>query len=450
MVSNEFIRHQEVLNSPAISEFEKEKFISIIRGNESEAELKRSIAFLSSILNKVYKSQTIIIMDEYDTPIQSGFYNDYYAEIVRFMRSFLSTALKANNDYLYGFLTGIIRISKESIFSDLNNVVVYDVLNNYFSSYFGFTEEEVENMCKYYGFEKKLKEVKEWFDGYVFGKTKIYNPWSVSYYLHDCLGGMEYPKPYWADTASNETLGKIVLSNADDRISLLKGLMLNNSIESSINTNITYPMIDKDESSLFSFLLMTGYLTAEKDNDSFSFYKLRIPNKEIKSVFTSQILSRVMHMDNEHISRLGIALEKADVDRIKKIVGQILMDSASYYDFTREESYQTFLLGLLVLCNPKYKLLSNRESGLGRFDFILEPKEKRLPAIVIEIKHCKDIRKELGSFSKAAIKQINNKKYGNEFLTNGIIKYGIAFRGKEVSIEEDYSSPKKEEELSLQ
>lgn len=126
------------------------------------------------------------------------------------------------------------------------------------------------------------------------------------------------------------------------------------------------------------------------------------------------------------------------------------MDSASYYDFTREESYQTFLLGLLVLCNPKYKLLSNRESGLGRFDFILEPKEKRLPAIVIEIKHCKDINKDLGSFSKAAIKQINNKKYGNEFLANGIIKYGIAFRGKEVSIEEDYSSPKKEEELSLQ
>lgn len=443
LIENEFTRHQDILDSPVLTDIEKKKYNGFIKGEEDESSLKKSIVFLSYILKKVYQMPVIIIIDEYDTPIHSGFYNGYYEDIIKFMRPFLSSTLKFNEDFIYGFLTGILRISKESIFSGLNNVVVYDVLNNYFSSYFGFTEEEVESMCKYYGFEDKIKEVNEWFDGYTFGQTKMYNPWSVSYYVYDCLGGMFTPKPYWADTSSNEIIGKLLFSNNDKRISDLNDLISGQSVESTINKDITFNNIDEKVDNLYSFLLMTGYLTAEKEVDGHLFYKLRIPNKEIKSVFGSQILSRVLHLGNGFNTSLGLAFERGDIDKIRKIIGDILKDSASYFDFTREESYQTFLLGLLALCNPKYNLRSNRESGFGRYDLVLKPKSKKVPLIIIEIKATKDDKKNLDALSKDALKQINKKKYGSEYPSSkGIIKYGVAFRGKDVSIKEEFEYEK--------
>ena len=430
-------RHRELKNSSACDEYSRKAYEKLAEGDVNEVELSSALLDLSAMLHRHYGIAPIIIIDEYDTPIQQGHQKDYYDKIIRFMRNLFSGGFKDNPHLSFGFLTGILRVAKESIFSGMNNLSINSVLDNKYSTYFGFTADEVTEMAKYYGAADKYDEICQWYDGYRFGKTEIFNPWSViNYFNNECE-----PRPFWVSTGSNDIIGE-VLAQADKEIyERLTSLVNGGSFTTFIDTGVIYPQIRSNPSTIYSFLLMTGYLKALNTTISFNgdfMCEVSLPNREISLVYNKEILQRMETMIPQSTAiSVQEAIFSGDDARLKSQIRTLLIQSVSSFDTAGENFYHGFMLGLCALMGGAF-VTSNRESGDGRYDIQLKPRQNGLPGVLIELKAKKDCSDEkLKKLSEAALQQICDRKYETELRTAGvktIYRYGVAFSGKRVEV----------------
>ena len=434
LLRSEYMRHQELSNSTSISA--ADFYQKIISNQAQESDYMLALNKLSQMLHEHYNVPPIIIIDEYDTPIQQGYLNGYYDEVVAFMRNFLSGGLKDNHHLQFAFLTGILRVAKESLFSGLNNLQVYSLLNDKYSSYFGFTLDEVRDLAAYYEATDKLAEIIDWYDGYKFGKHDIFNPWSVLNYLHN---GCK-PNLFWLSTGSHDIIGE-VLEQADETIcQKLQALLAGESISTIINDNVIYPNLKDNPSAVFSFLLMAGYLKATRNELlplGSRIYDLTIPNKEIAMAYKQEIIDKLLPEKSQNTYvELQTALVNQDAGTVKTLLRQLLLEVVSYFDTANESFYQGLLLGLCATMNG-YAVTSNRESGDGRYDIQMMPSNKNLPGIIIELKADKKGHTDLGQLAVEALQQIKEKSYAVNLQKQGIntiFSYGVAFCGKQVEV----------------
>lgn len=439
VIGNEYARHLELLSSKACLEIDKACFYRIMERTASDTDLSGSLLTLTRMLHAHHRIAPIIIIDEYDTPIQQGHMKGFYEPVVSFMRNLFSGGLKDNEHLSFGFLTGVLRVAKESIFSGLNNLAVYSVMDENFSEYFGFTHEEVKQIAAYYGVSEKYTELCEWYDGYLFGKSSIFNPWSiVNYFQRRCK-----LQAYWVSTSSNDVLEEILSDATEELYDNLNSLLQGKTVLTYIDTDVVYPQMKSNPSSVYSFLLVTGYLKlvrSEPSLDDGYLCEVALPNREIAYVFKKEILERLTGLIPQSTAiSVQEALYTGNVAELQKRLEALLLQSASFYDTTDELFYQGLMLGLTAIMDNRYYVSSNRESGEGRYDLQLEPKDSSvLPGILIELKAAKNVSdEELKALAQAALRQIETKKYDTMMESHGvqnILKYGAAFCGKHVEI----------------
>lgn len=430
LISLEFIRHNELEASSVLTAYEKEQYHLLAGDSGDEVDCQMGLQLLSLLLHKHYGRECIIIIDEYDTPIQQGHTCNFYPEIVNFMRNFFSGGLKDNPHLAFGFLTGILRVAKESIFSGMNNLKTYSILDDGYSSYFGFTEKEVKDMLRYYGKDDKYNELSEWYDGYRFGDTEIFNPWSVINYISDNC----FPKAFWQSTGSNDIIGEIVKTATPEITEDLYKLLCGEKIATYIDTGVIYPEVQNNPYSIYSFLLVAGYLKVANiypQSDGNFMCDVAIPNKEITFVYEKEVLNRTNQ--NSLAISISQAIFSKDTQKLQSLLEDFMVKSISSIDGANEGFYHGMMLGLCAILGNRYKIRSNRESGLGRFDIQLMPLAKGMPGFIFEFKHTKDEHIALSALADSALQQIEAKKYDTELRDNGvtsIISIGIAFRGK--------------------
>lgn len=430
LISLEFIQHNELETSSVLTAYEKEQYHLLAGDSGDEVDCQMGLQLLSLLLHKHYGRECIIIIDEYDTPIQQGHTCNFYPEIVNFMRNFFSGGLKDNPHLAFGFLTGILRVAKESIFSGMNNLKTYSILDDGYSSYFGFTEKEVKDMLRYYGKDDKYNELSEWYDGYRFGNTEIFNPWSVINYISDNC----FPKAFWQSTGSNEIIGEIIQTATPEITKDLYKLLCGEKIAAYIDTGVIYPEVQNNPYSIYSFLLVAGYLKVANiypQSDGNFMCDVAIPNKEITFVYEKEVLNRTNQ--NSLAISISQAIFSKDTQKLQALLEDFMVQSISSIDGANEGFYHGMMLGLCAILGNRYKIRSNRESGLGRFDIQLMPLTKGMPGFIFEFKHTKDEHTDLSALADSALQQIEAKKYDTELRDNGvnsIISIGIAFRGK--------------------
>ena len=440
LLQEEFGRHQELADSSKLAEYEKAYFAKIINGDVSEVDLTASLAKLSQMLAKHYGKSPIIIIDEYDTPIQEGYSKDFYDEIIGFMRNFFSGAFKDNKNLTYGFLTGILRIAQESIFSGLNNLTVNSVMDEGYDQFFGFTASEVRDMLEYYGVTDKEAELRDWYDGYLFGSTEIYNPWSVINYISKgCV-----PQAYWVNTGNNEILEDVLKVATDDITEKLYSLLQGERVIARIDQNVVYRSLAEDPANIYSLLLVAGYLKTPKKElqaDGSYLCEVSIPNREIAAVYKSEILSHLLQIGaitRTTADRIAESLYSNDYKKLQNAIAEYMDKSISFYDAGAEGFYHGLVLGLIALMDNQYKIKSNRESGDGRYDISLIPRDGRYPGIIMELKWKKDLSADkLIELADEALAQIDDRRYDAEMKEDGIqdiLRFGIAFSGKKVSV----------------
>ena len=436
----EFGRHLELKESDKLAEYEIEYFSKILEAKANEVELTSSLENLSRMLFKHYGKAPIIIIDEYDTPIQEGYAEDFYDAIIRFMRNFFSGAYKDNKNLSYGFLTGILRIAQESIFSGLNNLTVNSVMDEDYDRFFGFTYPEVHQMMKYYGVSDKDEELKDWYNGYRFGNTEIYNPWSVINYISKgCI-----PQAYWVNTGKNEILEDVLKSATDDVAEKLYALLQGERVIARIDQNVVYRSLSEDPENIYSLLLVAGYLkalTKELQGDGSYLCEVSIPNREIAAVYKNEIFSHLLQIGaitRTTANKIAESLYANNLEKLQKAIAEYMDKSISFYDAGAEGFYHGLALGLVALMDNHYEIKSNRESGDGRYDISLIPREKKYPGIIMELKWKSGLDEEaLEALSDEALRQIDDKRYDSEMSYDGVeklLKLGIAFSGKKVRI----------------
>ena len=438
ILRNEFERHSELLASDKISAYDKQYLTSVLRGEANENDVACAFLNLSRLLHIHYGVAPMIIIDEYDTPIQQGHVRGYYDKVINFMRTLFSGGLKDNPHLSYGFLTGILRVAKESIFSGLNNIKVNSVLDNRYSEYFGFTSEEEQEMAEYYGAPEKYDELCEWYDGYRFGKTEIFNPWSViGYFNNECI-----PRAFWQSTGSNDIISEVLGNATIETYEKLESLMQGKSFVTHIDTGVIYPQLQNNPSSIYSFLLVTGYLKAVTNDQPFGgdyMCEVALPNKEISYVYSKEILYKY---ENVIPPAAATAIQEAiytmDIPKLQNKLETFLLQTISFHDAANETFYHGLILGLLAMLDNQYHITSNREAGNGRFDIQMLPLNKKLPGILLELKAGKECTEgQLNELAETALTQINDRQYDVEMSAQGvkdILKYGIAFSGKSASI----------------
>ena len=443
IIAKEYRRHKELLTSDKCDDFDKKYYRNVVDNNITEVSMTRSLQELSYQLNKHYGQSAVVIVDEYDTPIQQGYTCGYYEQIIGFMRNLLSCAFKDNSNLAYGFLTGILRVAKESIFSGLNNLTVHSIMDEKYSAYFGFTSNEVKEMAKYYGVADKYDDICEWYDGYRFGNEDIFNPWSViNYFYNNCTA-----KAYWQSTGDNSIIRQIVAEADNETADNLRKLLQGEIVSSYVDTSVIYPEIKSNPTTIYSFLLAAGYLkTVKKDDipDGNSICDVAIPNQEIFYVYEREILSALSDVISQSTAiAIQQAIMKQDIPSLQKNLEKLLLNSISAFDYAHENFYHGLVIGLCAVMNNRYFVSSNIESGHGRYDIQLKPINKRLPGIIIELKVLKDgitedrIDSELDKSSEEALKQIEEKKYVSQMKQEGItefFKIGAAFYKKHVKI----------------
>ncbi len=430
MISLEFIRHSELESSSMLSLYEKEQYQRLAGGNADAVDYQMGLQLLSMMLHKHYGKASIIIIDEYDTPIQQGHTCNFYSEIVNFMRSFFSGGLKDNPHLAFGFLTGILHVAKESIFSGMNNLKINSILDKSYSEYFGFTKEEVKEMLRYYGKEEKYQEICDWYDGYRFGDAEIFNPWSVINYIADNC----FPKAFWQSTGNNEIIGEIIVTASSEITEGLYKLLCGEKITTYVDTSVIYPEVHNNPYSIYSFLLVAGYLKVAAvypQNDGNFMCDVAIPNKEIAFVYEKEVLNRT-NRNNVSVS-ISQAIFSGDAQKLQSLLEDFMLQSISSMDGANEGFYHGMMLGLCAVLGNRYQVRSNRESGIGRFDIQLTPLVSGIPGFLFEFKHTKDEHVDLADLADSALQQIDEKRYDTELRNAGvysIIKIGIAFRGK--------------------
>ena len=417
-----------------MNEWDKRKFEKVLYENE-DADYIMSLKFLADSLYKYYGEKVIILIDEYDAPIINAFDKGYYNEAINFFQTFYSSALKTNNSLKYGVLTGITRIIKEGIFSGLNNLKVDTILNKKYSEYFGLLESEVIEMLDYFGMKYKIEEVKEWYNGYLFGESEVYNPWSIVNYIDN--GEI---KAYWANVSGNTLLENMLDHTGEGVYDDLKQFTDGESIEKYISDGTTIKSLLSNDDEIWQLLLYSGYLTKaknqEKESDS-NIYNLKIPNKEIRKYFGNMFLNRFFGTEVK-TNTLIKALENGDIKKFEKTLGEIMINMLSHFDLDKEmeKIYQVFMIGLVGFLMGKYEIISNDESGYGRYDLAMIPIKSNEKAYLMEFKISKT-KKGMEERAQKALKQIDEKKYDTRLKARGIkniLKIGVAFYGKEVKV----------------
>ena len=443
LMSALFIEHKPYIGIAELNDIDKKYYSSVVDERATLIQLSDSLKNLSKHLTNYHSEKVIILIDEYDVPIQAAYMYGYYDEAIEFMRNLLSGAFKDNIYLEKAMITGILRVAKESIFSGLNNLKVSSILSYNFSDKFGFTEEEVEALSKEYEISSSINDIKDWYNGYYFGKHIIYNPWSMLNYLASHEEGL---KPYWVNTSSND-LVKVLLSKGGQDIKQdLESLIEGKIITKLVDENIAMADIEKSSDNLWSFLLFTGYLKAKqlprnKGEDEI-YYTLQVPNKEVKSLYKRIITNWF----NDTISKPNYdimlkALLTADLKTFTKIFKNYVLKSLSYFDVGGNEGekvYHAFVLGMLISLGDSYEVLSNRESGYGRYDVCIIPKDIKELGIIVEFKKL-DMEDDdtLEEMADEALKQIEDRKYETTLKDRGIeniLKLAIVFKGKELLI----------------
>lgn len=431
-----YLQYAYLIKADRLDACMKEDYYRIVNRQADQTEMAFALTRLMEMMQAYYGQPVILLLDEYDAPIQYAWDQGYYDQCIGFMRQFLSSALKTNRALDFAVLTGVLRVAKESIFSGLNNLSVCSVLSRKYSNILGFTPAETVAMAEDLGVEKKLPELRQWYDGYRFGTDDIYNPWSVINYMdNECT-----PMPYWVHTSGNYIL-KQLLSHADClRIKELQGLLDGKTVTVSLNETVMYDQIEKDASALYTLLLTTGYLTIESASPTtYNRYSLRIPNEEIKQVYSQEILNTVaVGADRNTFDTLFDALFSGQEKDFEDRLQQILLRFASTYDTANKESfYHGFMLGISALfLDKQYIIESNRESGYGRFDIAIFPKDTQKAGVILEFKAA-DRTESLEEQADESLRQIQDRQYEVEFAKREIVsvwKYGIAFCGKQVCV----------------
>ncbi|MCI5727859.1 MAG: ATP-binding protein [Clostridium sp.] len=439
-ISKEYRRHKEILQGESLSDALKKKFQDICDEKGGEDEYCKSLQFLSECLEKYYDKKIIILIDEYDVPLENSFFEGFYSIMVNFIRSLFESALKSNSSLQFAVITGCLRISKESIFTGLNNLNIISILNNNYSEYFGFTQEEVNAILKYYKKEDKEEIVKKWYNGYVFGESNVYNPWSVIKYLYDAIASKHaFPLSYWANTSSNSIV-KSLIEKADLSTKMeIENLIAGNTIEKPIHEDITYDEIYKTTENMWNFMFFTGYL--KKVDERFDketkqiYVTLKIPNEEVDYIFRYKVLDWFKEkIKAKDLSVLYNAIMEGNAEVFQKNLGKLLRESISFND-AYENFYHGFLVGVLMNISD-YIVKSIRECGSGRSDIYIKSPSVLEKAVIIELKVADNV-KELGKKCDEALEQIDKKGYEEELRTEGyedITKYGIAFYRKDCMV----------------
>ena len=428
-ISRLFSEYKYLLN--VLDKFDTLAFENILLKNTELEDLKEALKFLTRILYEKYNKKVVVLIDEYDSPLVSAYINGYYEKAKDFFKTFYSTVLKDNSYLQMGVLTGIIRVIKAGIFSDLNNLSTYTILSDVYTDSYGLTEEEVEKSLKYYGIEQEISNVKDWYDGYKFGDSEVYNPWSILNFLR-----FKELRAYWVDTSGNDLIKDVLKKITKNTIEALERLFYGEGLKQNISgTSDLSKLLSEDE--LWELMLFSGYLTVEEKIDHKN-YVLRLPNKEIKELFRDTFLEKYFGRGSK-LLYLMEALTENKIDEYEERLQEILLTSVSYNDTKKgnEAFYHGLIMGMGLYLEGEYITKSNIESGLGRYDFVIEPKNKTKRAFIMEFKATDSIE-NLEEISKEALRQIEDKKYDVSLKQNGVkdITYmGIAFCGKQIKIE---------------
>ena len=428
-ISRLFSEYKYLLND--LDKFDTLTFENILLKNTELEDLKEALKFLTRILYEKYNKKVVVLIDEYDSPLVSAYINGYYEKAKDFFKTFYSSVLKDNSYLQMGVLTGIIRVIKAGIFSDLNNLRTYTILSDVYTDSYGLTEEEVEKSLKDYGIEQEISNVKDWYDGYKFGDSEVYNPWSILNFLD-----FKELRAYWVDTSGNDLIKDVLKNITKNTIEALERLFNGEGLKQNISgTSDLSKLLSEDE--LWELMLFSGYLTVEEKIDHKN-YILRLPNKEIKELFRDTFLEKYFGRGSK-LLYLMEALTENRIDEYEERLQEILLTSVSYNDTKKgnEAFYHGLIMGMGLYLEGEYITKSNIESGLGRYDFVIEPKNKAKRAYIMEFKSTDSIE-NLEEVSKEALRQIEDKKYDISLKQNGIkdITYlGIAFCGKQIKIE---------------
>ncbi len=437
-IADEFKRHRYITGSAALSEEEKRRYNKICDEQSDMALIYDALKFLSQCLYKVYEKKTIILIDEYDVPLENAYFCLFYDKMTMFVRSLFESALKSNPYLEFSVITGCLRISKESIFTGLNNLNMLSVLNNMYSEYFGFTQKEVDEALLFYNRESHRETVRAWYDGYMFGETEVYNPWSVIKYIQDAAENENcFPVPYWANTSSNRIV-KVLVEHADvSAREEIEHLIEGGTIEKAVHEEITYDEVEKNEDSLWNFLFFTGYLkkTAAFMEGRNLKVRLGLPNEEIKYIYENIIIGWFQEcMRKEDLSPLYRALEEQNCMLAGKIISGCLFRTISFYDYA-ENFYHGFMLGVLSQAG-EYIVKSNGEAGNGRADIIMRSPSRHGFAIIFELKIAETID-GLKEACEKGLRQIDERGYAKELAEDGyrqIRKYAVAFYKKDCEV----------------
>ena len=427
-ISRLFSEYKYLLND--LDKFDTLTFENILLKNTELEDLKEALKFLTRILYEKYNKKVVVLIDEYDSPLVSAYINGYYEKAKDFFKTFYSSVLKDNSYLQMGVLTGIIRVIKAGIFSDLNNLSTYTILSDVYTDSYGLTEEEVEKSLKYYGIEQEISNVKDWYDGYKFGDSEVYNPWSI-------LNFLQYKelRAYWVDTSGNDLIKDVLKKITKNTIEALERLFNGEGLKQNISgTSDLSKLLSEEE--LWELMLFSGYLTVEEKIDQDN-YVLRLPNKEVRTLYRKTFFERYFGRGSK-LLYLMEALTENRIDEYEERLQEILLTSVSYNDTKKgnEAFYHGLIMGMGLYLEGEYITKSNIESGLGRYDFVIEPKNKAKRAFIMEFK-ATDSVENLEEVSKEALEQIENKKYDVSLKQNGVkdITYmGIAFCGKQIKI----------------
>lgn len=439
-IANEYGRHYFICQSDILLPHEKEKYIRIMAQKGERSEYNTALKFLSGCLEKYYGKKVIILIDEYDVPLENAFMEKFYKEMLDFIRSLFESALKTNDSLEFAVVTGCLRISKDSIFTGLNNLNIVSILNKQYGEYFGFTETEVRKICQEYQISEKYHTIKEWYNGYIFGESNVYNPWSVLKFVEDLKEDKnQYPISYWANTSSNSIVRKLIERADEETKAEIEKLIEGRTLIKPIHEDITYDEVYKSMDNLWNFMFFTGYFRKVRDwmdeKTKQLYVELAIPNEEVKYIFRNKILTWFHEkVEERDRTRLFTAIINKDAETVEEELSEMLLETISFND-AYESFYHGFIAG--VLSGMKgYIVKSNREGGRGRSDIFIKPVTRRKPAYVIEFKIAKKFN-QLEKKADEALEQIEDRGYVLELQDDGyetVVKYGIAFLGKDCRV----------------
>lgn len=440
VIAWEFQRHAYLLKADILSVEDKEKYQALMGRRAERSDYITSLLFLSKYLKSYYGKNVIVLIDEYDVPLENSYFKGFYDEMMDFIRSLFESVLKTNDCLEFAVIAGCLRISRESVFTGLNNLKVISILDENFAEYFGFTPNEVKAMLDYYEIGDREEEVRQWYNGYLFGQTQVYNPWSVINYVDDVISkNTQFPKSYWSNTSSNNIVRELV-DGADDAVkSELEELIAGGTVEKPVHEEITYGEIHRSQDNLWNFLFFTGYLkvVSQRLEINTIYLTLTIPNREIGYIYQNTIREWFEDRQKEYDpAPFYEGMRTGDCEKVERFICSQLSGSISYYD-SAESFYHGYLLGLLGGIGG-YKIHSNREQENGRPDLVLEPHNPRYPAMIIEIKRAGKFS-QMEELCDEALRQIEERSYAAELLDEGyqsIFKFGFCFCKKSCRVKQ--------------